>query len=121
MTIEVIKVKGTQRAFYRIYVLPQHIEKREGEAKEVLKKELAKHRKYVRDNNLQVELDAYIAAQANRQSLYDAMQKVRGEFASMKGAGLNQSIAELAEKEAEVKDAEAAFEEAKIKFKEEYH
>ena len=121
MTIEVMKVKGTQRAFYRIYILPMHIEKREGEPKEVLKKELAKHRKYVRDNNLQDELEAYLEAQKNRQALYDNLQKVRGEFAAMKGAGLDQNLSKLAEKEREVAEAEVAFNEAKIKFKEEYH
>lgn len=121
MKMEVMKVKGTQRAFYRIYVLPMHIEKRKGEDKEVLKKELAAHRKYVRDNDLQKELEHYLAAQQNRQDLYDAMQAARGKFAAMKSAGLEQDINKLAEQQTKTQEAELAFREAKAKFIEEYH
>lgn len=121
MTIEVMKVKGTQRAFYRLYVLPLHIAKRTGEDAEVLKEELKRHKKYVKDNGLEAELQAYLEAQKNRQALYDKMMEERGKFAAMKGAGLNQSIRDLAEQEEVVANAEIAFEEAKVKFKEEYH
>lgn len=121
MKAEVMKVTGAQRAFYRIYVLPLHIPKREGEVQATMKAELAKHRKFVRDNNLQDELELYLAAQNGRQELYNQWQEERGKFAAMKGNGMNQDFSELAKQEQRVVGAERAFREADAKFKAEYH
>lgn len=121
MPIEVMKVKGTQRAFYRIYIIPLHLGKKDEESNAALKKELAKHKKYVKDNNLQAELDKYLAAQKDRQEKYNVMQALKGEFAAMKGKGFDQNIKELAAKEEEMEDAIAEFLVAKEQFKAKYH
>lgn len=117
---EVMNISGANRAFYRIYILPNHIARREGEMKEALKKELAGHRKFVRDNNLGDELDLYIAAQQDRQAKYDAWQEAKAAFAVTR-ADDTLSFRERADAEELVEAAEAAFTEAKEAFKAKYH
>ena len=117
---EVMNISGANRAFYRIYILPQHIERREGEMKKVLQNELKRHQKFVRDNKLNDELDAYITAQKERQAKYDAFQAAKAEFA-VTSADPNLSFRQKADAEEAVEAAENAFNEAKEQFKAKYH
>lgn len=118
---EVMNVTGAQRAFYRIYILPQHIEKREGEVKAELQKELARHKKFVKDNNLLKELDKYIAAQQEKQSLYDKWQQAKADFAVLKGAKNIEDFQAIADKQKEMHSAENAFKAYQEYFKETFH
>lgn len=117
---EVMNISGANRAFYRIYILPQHIERREGEMKKVLQTELRKHQKFVRDNELNDALDGYIAAQKNRQELYDLWQAAKAQFA-VERVVKGKKFRELADLEEAVEAAEAAFVEANEAFKSKYH
>lgn len=117
---EVMNISGANRAFYRIFILPQHIERREGEMKQVLQDEMKRHKKFVKDNGLQEELDLYIAAQKERQAKYDAWQAAKADFAVTR-ADESLSFRERADAEELVEAAEAAFVEAKEAFKAKYH
>jgi len=120
MKIEAMNLKPVQRAFYRIYVLPLHIPKREGEVKEAMQAELRKHKKFVKDQNLEALLEDYLAAQQNRQELYNEMCAKRAEFAGLKGS--NKPVyKDLYALEVAVEEAEAVFKEANEAFRENWH
>jgi len=99
------------RAFYRIFILPRHIAKRDGEVKKAMQAELAEWQEMVEANGLQEELAAYIAAQEDRQAKYDAMIAAETEL------GQNPS-AEAGQKPTEAK---LAFAESKAAFVAAYH
>lgn len=118
--LKVVNPRGSNRSFYRIYILPKHIAKRDGETKKALQDELKRHQKFVKDNGLEAECAAYIAAQEARQSAYDAWQAAEGKFANLKGK-MNPDYRELAALQTEAEEAKGAFEKAKSDFLLKYH
>lgn len=125
MSYKIINPKQEKlRAFYRIFILPRHVEIRSGAEKKKLKDELDEHIEWVKENKLGVELKAYVKAQQTRQDCYDKVAKLRSELSVVKGTDLNKVDPEeimdhvklLADKAKEVTAAEEAFEASKEAF-----
>ena len=118
---EVMNVRGSQRAFYRIYVLPLHIEKRDGETRAAMQKELDEHLKFVEENNLQAKLDEYLADQKKKQELYNVWQEAKGEFAVRRGEKNIENFQAVADAQEAAKAAKEAFHSFQKYFKATWH
>lgn len=78
--IEVMNFQNkVQRAFYRSYILPLHIAKREGAEKKSLEDELKQHQAFLKGEGLVKEAAEYRAGQKARQKAYDDWKRAASQ------------------------------------------
>lgn len=117
-----------ERAFYRIYILPRHIDvcnnAKNKERAKLLKAEMDEHLEWVKENGYGQQLKDYIGDQQARQDAYDKVAKLKGELSALRGTDMNRmELSELTvhakalEKASkDIETAEKAFAEAKKRF-----
>ena len=117
-----------ERAFYRIYILPRHIDVSNNAGNKsrakLLQAEIDEHLKWVKEKKLTQQLKAYIRDQQARQDAYDKLAKLKGQFSVLRGTDMNRMKTDELTKHAkalekmssDLEKAEAAFQTAKDNF-----